>query len=557
MTGENGTGIISRVAQPGGEHVTRTHIDGPELRRITEGGVTWLEGHIDAVNALNVFPVPDGDTGTNMFLTMRAALREVSGVADPSVSATVQALSHGALMGARGNSGVILSQIWRGLAKHLKDKDELVAMDWALALREGAMTAYKGVMRPVEGTILTVIRQSAEAALLAAQEKPDLVHVFERTVAEATSSVARTPQQLPVLKEAGVVDAGGQGLLLLLEGMLRVLRGEDVSASKALASVGASHEHVPEGQYGYDVQFLIVGHGLNVDRIRERLVGMGDSLLAVGDGETVKVHIHSQDPGPIVSYATSLGSVQDVVIENMQLQYQQFVAAQSKKVSAVTQPLSEVATVAVVNGSELCHVFESLGVSMIVRGGQTMNPSTEELLKAVSDLPTDKVILLPNNPNVILTAQQAQGMSDKQVAVIPTRSIPQGIGALLAFNHDSDLRTNVDLMERAAAQIQTVEITCAVRSVKLGGLRVQKGQIIGLLNGQLVRAGDEVQAVTEGVLQAMDIDRYELVTIYWGSEVTHEQAEAMAEWVRQRHPEKEVELVEGNQPYYQYIISAE
>jgi uncharacterized protein len=532
-------------------------IDGPELRRITEGSVSWLEGHIDSVNSLNVFPVPDGDTGTNMYLTMQAALREVSAVTDTSVSAIVQALAHGALMGARGNSGVILSQIWRGFAKHLTGSEFLSGKDLALALREGAATAYKGVMRPVEGTILTVVRQAAEAAVAAAQELGDLACVLGRAVAEAKNAVARTPQQLAVLKEAGVVDAGGQGLSVLLDGMLRALRGEDVTLSGAAKDAGANHEHVPTGEYGYDIQFLVVGQGLDIDGIREKLSAMGDSLLVVGDSSTVKVHVHSHDPGPIVTYATTLGSLQDVVMEDMQLQYRQFLAAQAQKASSAAQPPGKIATVAVANGAGLCRVFESLGVSVIVQGGQTMNPSTEELLQAIANLPADKVILLPNNPNVILTAQQAQGISDKQVAVIPTKSIPQGIGALLAFNNDGDLHTNVDLMERAAAQIQTVEITRAVRSVHINGLKVEKGQIIGLLNGQLVRAGDDLRSVTEEVLQAIDIERYEVITIYWGSEVTKDHAEALAAWIREHHSGQEVEVVEGNQPYYQYIISAE
>jgi uncharacterized protein len=531
-------------------------IDGPELRRITEGSVSWLEGHIDSVNSLNVFPVPDGDTGTNMYLTMQAALREVSAVTDTSVSATVQALAHGALMGARGNSGVILSQIWRGFAKQLTGNESLTGKDLALALREGAATAYKGVMRPVEGTILTVVRQAAEAAVAAAQELGDLVYVLGHAVAEAKNAVARTPQQLLVLKEAGVVDAGGQGLSVLLEGMLRALRGENVTVSGAMMDAGATHQHVPTGEYGYDIQFLIMGQGLDIECIREKLSAMGDSLLVVGDNSTVKVHIHSQDPGPIVTYATTLGSLQDVVMENMQLQYQQFLAAQAQKATSA-QPPGKIATVAVANGAGLCHVFESLGISVIVHGGQTMNPSTEELLQAVANLPADMVILLPNNPNVILTAQQAQGMSEKQVAVISTKSIPQGIGALLAFSSDADLRTNVDLMERAAAQIQTVEITRAVRSVQINGLKVEKGQIIGLLNGQLVRAGDGLRSVTADVLQAMDIARYEVITIYWGSEVTKDDAEALAAWIREHHSDQEIEVVEGNQPYYQYIISAE
>jgi len=521
-----------------------------------ESSTIWLERHIDFINSLNVYPVPDGDTGTNMYLTMQAALREISAVADNSVCAVARALAHGALMGARGNSGVILSQVWRGVAKQLDGKDYLTASDWALALHEGAVTAYKGVMRPVEGTILTVAREAAEAARLAAAERDDIVYVLERVVKQAGNALERTPDLLPALKEAGVVDAGGQGLYTILEGILRHLYGEQTSLAPTVRA-GAKLEQLPESEYGYDIQFIIEGQNLPIDEIRETITSAGDSTLVVGDANTIKVHVHSKDPGRIMSYATTKGTLRDVVVENMQEQYQQFLAKQGPRKVATTQPLSDIATVAVANGEGLRHVFESLGASAIVPGGQTMNPSTEELLEAISGLATDKVILLPNNPNVILTAQQAQRISDKQVVVIPTKTIPQGISALLAFNYQSDLKTNIDLMERAAAQIQTIEVTKAVRSVQVNGLKIQKGQFIGLLNGELVEAGDDLQQVTQAMLQRIDIGHYEIITVYWGEPVTQEQAENLASWIAERYPDKGAELVEGKQPYYHYIISAE
>jgi len=491
-----------------------------------------------------------------MYLTMQAALREISTASGSSVSAVTHALAHGALMGARGNSGVILSQLWRGVAKHLDGKEYLAASDFALALREGAATAYKGVMRPVEGTILTVAREAAEAAVHAAAERDDIIYLFERVVTEAGNSLARTPDLLPVLKEAGVVDAGGQGLYMILEGILRYLRGEQVP-SVSVARVGARLEHIPEDEYGYDIQFLISGQDLPIDEIRETIAGMGDCVLVVGDKDTIKVHVHSEEPGQIISYATTKGALRDVVVENMQEQYQQFLAEREQRQVAAMQPLSDIAIVVVVNGSGLRRVFESLGANAIVPGGQTMNPSTEELLGAISDLPTDKVIVLPNNINVILAAQQAQHLSGKQVVIVPTKTIPQGISALLAFNYQSDLKTNVDLMERAASQIQTAEITSAVRSVQIEGLKVQKGQFIGLLNGELVEAGDELQQVTQAVLKLMDIGRHEIITVYWGEAVIQEHSEDLVSWIATHYPDKEVELVEGKQPHYHYIISAE
>lgn len=534
-----------------------TPCDGRELRRMLESSTAWLEMHVDLINSLNVYPVPDGDTGTNMYLTMQAALREMSTIADNSISAVVHALAHGALMGARGNSGVILSQVWRGMAKQLDGKECLTASDWAFALREGAVTAYKGVMRPVEGTILTVAREAAEAAVLAAAERDDIKYVLERVVNQAGYALEQTPYLLPVLKEAGVVDAGGQGLYIILEGILRYLRGQQPSlAPVTRAGARLEHERAPESKYGYDIQFLIDGQDLPLDEIRETVMGMGDSALVVGDANTIKVHVHAEEPGRIISYATSKGTLRDVVVENMQEQYQQFLIEQGQR-QVTAQPLSDIATVAVVHGEGLRRVFESLGVGAIVPGGQTMNPSTEELLEAISGLSTDKVIVLPNNPNVILTAQQAQRMCDKQVVIVPTKTIPQGISALLAFNYQSDLKTNIDLMERAASQIQTVEITSAVRSVQISGLKIQKGQFIGLLNGELVEAGDDLQQVTQRVLQRIDIGRYEIITVYWGDAVTQEQAENLVSWIAKYYPDKEVELVEGEQPHYFYIISAE
>lgn len=539
----------------------RSPCDGRELRRIIESSTAWLETQIDLINALNVYPVPDGDTGTNMYLTMQAALREMSTVSDNSVSTVVHALAHGSLMGARGNSGVILSQVWRGVAKQLDGKEYLTASDWAVALHEGAVTAYKGVMRPVEGTILTVAREAAEAAMLAAAERDDMEYVLDRVVKQAGDALERTPDLLPVLKEAGVVDAGGQGLYAILEGILRYWRGEQVSLAPAVG-MGArmEPEHVPQDEYGYDVQFLIDGRNLPIDEIREMVMGMGDSVLVVGDENTVKVHVHSEDPGRIISYATSKGALRDVLVENMQEQYRQFLAKQRAKPAAAAptaQSLGDIAIAVVANGEGLERVFESLGAAAVVPGGQTMNPSTEELLAAISALPTDQVIVLPNNPNIILAAQQAGRMSGKEVVVIPTNTIPQGISALLAFNYQSDLKTNVDLMERAASQIQTIEITSAVRSVEINGLKIREGQFIGLLNGELVEADNELQQVTQAMLQRIDIYRYEVITVYWGGAVTREQAESLASWIAGHYPDQEIELVEGKQPHYYYIISVE
>ena len=536
----------------------RITCDGRELAQAIESSTAWLERHIEFVNSLNVYPVPDGDTGTNMYLTMQAALREVSTVTDPSVGTVAKALAHGALMGARGNSGVILSQIWRGVAKHLENKPHLNATHWAQALREGAATAYKGVMRPVEGTILTVVREASEAAVRAAAESMDLIYITESALRQARSTLQRTPDLLPVLKEAGVVDAGGQGLCFILEGFLRSLRGDQLEAAPGHRTTAkVEQENIEGGQYGYDIQFLLSGQHLPIDEIRDTLSAMGDSLLVVGDETLIKVHIHSENPGPIMSYATGKGSLRDIVLENMQEQYQQFITRQEPKPTRVNQPLGDISIVAVANGEGLQRVFESLGAGTTVVGGQTMNPSTEELAAAVDSLPTSQAIILPNNPNVILTAQQAQNLTARKIAVVPTKTIPQGISALLAFNYQADLKTNAELMERAIAQIQTIEITSAVRSVQINGMQIREGQFIGLLNGELVEASNDLQQTAQSMLQKLEMSWYEIITVYWGADTTEPQAKELVAWIQAHYPDKEVELVEGKQPYYQYIISVE
>ena len=541
--------------------------DGDHLLRCLRAGQAWLERHVAQVNALNVFPVPDGDTGTNMFLTMKAAVGEAGERSYPSVSELAKVVAHGALMGARGNSGVILSQIMRGFARALDNKETLTATDLAKALQEGAATAYKGVMRPVEGTILTVAREAAQAAGLAASSGGDLLQVLASACAEARASLARTPSLLPVLAEAGVVDAGGQGLVFILEGILRHVRGEELTTVAEMEAV-VEHAQAPEGRYNYDTQFIILGHDLDLEAIRAQLDQMGDSVLAVGDSETVKVHLHTDAPGKALDYGVSLGQVTSVIIENMQLQYKEFKAQRSGPVATAaeqTRPtlnqhpakMGEIGIIAVVSGEGLRRVFESLGVSAIVPGGQTMNPSTQDWLTAIQGVPAEKVILLPNNRNIILTAQQARDLAHKEVVVVPTITIPQGIAALLAFNYQADLQANAEAMAEASQQVQTFEITCAVRSVQVNGLSISEGQYIGLLNDNLVSTGDDVYSVVEALWERLDLEDYELLTIYYGQDISPGEAQELAERIRQRFPDLEVEVLDGGQPHYHYIISVE
>ena len=532
--------------------------DGQGFKRLVKAALVWLQHHQEAINVLNVYPVPDGDTGTNMVLTMRAAWAEIEDTPEHNVGQVAHHMAQGALMGARGNSGVILSQVWRGFARSLDGKKVYRAQDLAEACQEAAATAYRGVVKPVEGTILTVARAVADAATRAAAETDDLVPMLERMVFAAHEAVMLTPSLLPVLKEAGVVDAGGQGLFVILEGMLRYLRGEPVAEDVQLAEgvdLISTELKLDDVGYGYDVQFLVVGQSLDVDAIRQRITGMGECPLVVGDPAMVKVHVHVPDPGVPISYGASLGSLRDVVVEDMQAQYQDFIA--ERDVSLSPAPSQEIGVVAVVMGEGLERVFQSLGVSGIVRGGQTMNPSTQDLLAACDNVSAKRVILLPNNSNVILAARQAHELSDKPIAVISSRSIPQGIAALLAINYQADFEANVAAMTSAMEDVETGEVTTATRSATINGVAVAEGQIIGLHNDELKVTGATVVDVVRELLQEMHTAQREIITLYYGEPVAEEDADALVHLLQQDWPDQEIEAVAGGQPHYHYILSVE
>ncbi len=543
----------------------RYAVDGPGFKRLVKAGLAWLQHHQAAINALNVYPVPDGDTGTNMVLTMRSAWSEIADSPERSVGSVARQMAHGALMGARGNSGVILSQIWRGFARSLDEKEIFRAEDLANACREASATAYKGVVKPVEGTILTVARAVADSAEDAVKETDNLVSILERIVFAAHEAVVLTPSLLPVLEEAGVVDAGGQGLFIILEGMLRYMRGESVAEDVRLTeSVDLVSEGIAHGEmgYAYDVQFLVVGEELDVDRIRARITEMGDCPLVVGDPTTIKVHVHVSDPGEPVSYGASLGSLRDVVVEDMQAQYQDFVVDRDLPATGTvshrsTLDVGEIGVVAVVPGEGLARVFQSLGVGAVVRGGQTMNPSTKDLLEAIESLPTDQVVVLPNNSNVIMAAEQSRELSDKNVKVISSCFVPEGIAALLALNYQADLETNVGAMMRAMEDVETVEITLATRSATVNGVQVSDGEVIGLHNGELVVSGETIEDVTREALSEVGYRDCEIITIYYGEEVSEEQAEELVSLLKEDWPEQDIEVIPGGQPHYHYIVSLE
>ena len=563
--------------------------DGQDLKKALLAGAAWLEEHREAINALNVFPVPDGDTGSNMSATMQAAMQGIVDSNETSAGAVAAKVAHSALMGARGNSGVILSQTFRGIAQSLDKKQTFGASDLADALQEASHLAYRAVIKPVEGTILTVVRESAEAARKSAERDDDLVGLMQEVVIAARLSVARTPDLLPTLKQAGVVDSGGQGFCTILEGIWRYIRGEvvgspegrPVATSTTLASPTASPETPTkkgrvtiEEEFGYEVVFLLQGEKLDVDNIRQTIIDMGGvSTVVAGDEKMLKVHTHTPWPGKILDYGVSLGSLLDINIENLQEQSLIYAAESEAEHAAdardtqddiVTHPLDtalpltfHVATVAVVAGAGFEKVFQGLGVSALVSGGQTMNPSTEELLAAINAVTADQVIILPNNGNVILSARQAIDLTDKEIYIVPTDTLPQGIAAMTGFNFEADFATNCQVMTETANNVQTAEITTAVRAVQMSGVRVREGDFIGLINGNLAVAGQNMELVIRDTLQRMNIDRYEIVTLYYGEDVKAHEAQETAKRIKAQYSHIEIEVVDGGQPYYAYILSAE
>jgi uncharacterized protein len=536
-------------------------IDGQVLRDIFSASTVWLEKSVADIDALNVFPVPDGDTGTNMLLTMRSAIEEAYRVSDHSAAAVSQAMSKGALMGARGNSGVILSQIWRGLAKGLEKKDIFTGKDFAEAYSQASKTAYKGLSNPVEGTILTVIRESAQAGMeYVAHNGDDLVAVMEVIVNAANKSLANTPNLLPVLKDSGVVDAGGQGLYTILEGALRYLRGEgeqmqfkkpQIVASSVTSPTRMPQMNVKEVPFGYCTEFLLKGKGIDPEKMKEKLLKKGESLIVVGDKSNVRVHIHTLDPGAILHFVNPMGTLHQVSIRNMDEQHQDYLEHQKQKM-----PAANVAIIAIAPGDGILEVFNSLG-AFVVPGGQTMNPSTKDILIAVESVIPDKVIILPNNKNIILTASQVQSLTKKSIKVVPTKTVPQGVAALLAFDYEFDFEANAKAMEKARMSVRTIEITRAIRSTKIGDMKIKKNQAIGLLDTDLIAVGNTSLDVLNQVLDEIDLEEAEVVTIYYGQDIDQAEAEKTSNSIRELFPNLEIEVVRGGQPHYDYIISIE
>jgi DAK2 domain fusion protein YloV len=537
-------------------------VDGPLFKRALLGSLSWLSANHEEVNRLNVFPVPDGDTGTNMLLTLQSAVEDIKESNAAEVSKIAKLASHGSLMGARGNSGVILSQIFRGFARAVEGKSSLTPAELATAFEEAANAAYRAVNKPTEGTILTVAREAGRSASAAAG-LPDanVPKVIAAAASGARAAVLKTPSQLQILRDAGVVDAGGFGLQIILEGMLKTVEESESSLATMAAArpvmPAASQVAValPEEGWGYCTEFLIEGANLDLERIKNQIEALGNSVLVVGEPELVKVHVHTDDPTRVITLAGGYGKLLKLNVGDMSTQHKRILEGENQA-SAAPRP-NGVGVVAVVAGRGLVDIFRGLGVDAIVEGGQTMNPSTQDMLTAIESVPYDEVILMPNNKNVILAAKQVPGLTKKSVHVIETHSVPQGVAAVVAFRGDRSGADNLAAMKAEAERVQTIEVTHAVRDTRSNGLKVKKGDVIGLINDKLEFAGTDYSEVVNKALSKLGADSYELVTVYRGEGASDLELQKLESDIRSTHPGLEVEVQQGGQQHYPFILSVE
>ena len=545
------------------ETLRKKPIDGLVFKRLIDAGVTWLRTNKEVVNALNVFPVPDGDTGTNMSLTLQAAWNEIKDLGTHNLGEMAAAVSKGALMGARGNSGVITSQILRGFSRGVHEKAVLDKETLVKAFGEARDTAYKGVVRPVEGTILTVIKEVAIATEAALGSAKDVFEILEVAVKAADEAVKKTPEMLPVLKQAGVVDSGGKGLFFILEGMLRHVYGESLETPtmqiQPMSSMNLQDamEEVEEGQ-DYEIVVDFVPNGeLDLGSFYGKLEEMGTSIQ-VGEGEGMyRMHIHvpTENRYTPIDYIMGIGTVTKVAIENLLAQMDDI--QKSAQINFTTVEPGHIAVVVVSPGVGLNRIFASLGVAAIVSGGQTMNPSTQDILSSFENLPTDKIIILPNNKNIVMAANQAKDVTVKQVRVVPSRTVPQGLAAMLSLIPDGDVDAVADRMTKAISNVKTGEITVATRSVEIDGVVVKDGQVIALLDGKLVASAETVEQGVMDLLAKANAEEHDIVTLFFGEGMTHSEANRIADVIRAKYSSLEVEVQEGAQPHYQFIISIE
>jgi len=557
-----------------------TEISASQFQEMVEAGAKRLQVNAEYVNSLNVFPVPDGDTGTNMNLSMTSGATAVVNSASEKVGELANVLAKGLLMGARGNSGVILSQLFRGFSKSILDVDTLNAEDLAKALVHGVETAYKAVMKPVEGTILTVARESAKAGERKARQTDDVIEVMTAVVKSGKKALDKTPDMLPVLKEVGVVDSGGQGLLFIYEGFLNALNGDfqaddtyEPSPAEMDEMVNAEHHRSIQGQlatadikFGYCTEIMVrLGEGPTVDSnfdydtFRDYLDGIGDSLLVVNDDEIVKVHVHTEHPGEVMNYGQKFGALIKVKVDNMRLQHETILEHDEEVAAFEAAPVEHqpYAVIAIAAGEGVQELFKSLGVAYVISGGQTMNPSTEDILKAIKEVNADQVIVLPNNKNIFMAADQAAEVADIPVAVVPSKTVSQGMTAMLAFNGDQSLEDNKTAMTEMLESVVSGQITNAIRDTAIDGVEIHEGDYLGMIDGKIILSeADKYQAALD-TLNKMISEDIEIITIIVGEEGTQTEAEKLSEAIEASYPDLEVEIHEGKQPVYPYLLSAE
>lgn len=554
-----------------------TSLDGKRFAEMIISGANNLSANAIRVDALNVFPVPDGDTGTNMNLSMTSGAKEVQKNVQDHIGHVASAFAKGLLMGARGNSGVILSQLFRGFGKFIESKETITSLEFAAALEAGVDSAYKAVMKPVEGTILTVAKDAAKQALQTAKKHNDLILVMEETVKEAKASLNRTPELLPVLKEVGVVDSGGQGLVCVYEGFLAELKGEPVNSAPEVPSmtelVSAEHHKSVQGfmntediKFGYCTEIMVKldkeklrKHPFSEEQFRNDLSHYGDSLLVISDDELVKVHVHSETPGEVLSYGQKYGSLIKIKIENMREQHSSIVEKTHNTLNTDLPPeeKKEFGIVTVSMGEGIAELFKSIGASTVIEGGQTMNPSTEDLLKSIKAANASKVFILPNNKNIIMAAEQAAEVADEEVIVIPSKTVPQGMTALLAFNPSMSMEENIKSMNQALQHVKSGQITYAVRDTNIDGITINKNDFMGILDGKIVETNQDVILAAKGLLQKMLDEDAEILTILYGEDVQNEQINKLVEFVHENYGDIEVEVHNGKQPIYSYIFAVE
>ena len=539
-------------------------IDGKELKKMFEVGAKNLELNKKTVDELNVFPVPDGDTGTNMSLTFKNAVAELNKLGHDSLHGVAKTASSGALIGARGNSGVILSQLLRGLAASMKGKDKLEIRDAAAALKSASDAAYKAVMKPTEGTILTVARKMGEFADANYPNYTDINEFLTNVIREGNKTLQETPELLPVLKEAGVVDSGGQGLMYIVEGALKGLKNEELGEEVTLdlstrdRLVDDSGMKPEDITYGYCTEFIITdAEKADDEELRDYLNTIGDCTLVIKDDDIVKVHVHTDHPGKAFEKGLTYGPLTRMKIDNMREMLGTTKSAEEEKEKAAKQPPKPYGFVAVSPGPGLTDILKDLGVTEVITGGQTMNPSTQDFLEDIDKINAEHVFLFPNNGNIILAANQAEAISDRNIHVIPTKTLPQCIAAMLVFDPEADWETNLEQMNEAIGEVKTGEITYAIRDTKINGLKIVKNNIIGLTGGEIVAKGKSVDQVAEELLDKMVDEDTELISLYYGNDVTEDEAAALSDKLEQKYEDCDFEVSFGGQPLYYYIISVE